>query len=524
MVGRQRRSFFVGTNTLQREIQQKYTPEKVKMAAKLNSSSTPISTPSSTMGGIFSKEISTTGYSKDGIESFDGLGLTPRPKGLPQPTIHSRAKLSQLLRANHLFYATLFNNRKFHNHTPHALISAYFLGATPEMLTRIYEEVSEDSAKWEEDSPAEVTDDDWFEFIGNKDYERGFHNFFHEKITEGSTFNWQAVVQEFLVKPDPHVAKLMMEGLVGGLLHPLIHLGYATEFDDWEVATEALTLCAVSRTDRNLGMLKLIPYGEKPADKGKRALDILESVRNDTTFDGRFVTPSKGVTAKLVAEFPEVLSEYINQFTIGNTHDELIANLKELLATSALLTVASNKDETELPVYDFFIIHLFTATHAAIEIIDTPPSNRSKKALLPVELEYVVVQSLWTSFVLLYIIQTRPSVKVERVTHTANADFVPSPADNFSATGDINDAAWANIYEMLFSADAPKHEAHVLKVVRGLLFARAYLDKHDFDLPETSTAGLEFFTQAAYTFTYSMRRNPTLVGRPSSTQTLDIKP
>lgn len=476
-----------------------------------------------TMGGIFSTPANTSSQSAEALARFDGLGLKPRPLGLPLPTPQSRAKLSQLLRANHLFYATLWNNRRFHNHNVHALSSAYFLGADSTTLYNMYESLSERLAKWEEDSPAEVTDEDWFELVGNKAYERGFHDYFDEKITDSLSFDWRKIVREFVVNPEgPSNPKLMLESMFGGLLHPLIHMGYAVELDDWEVASEALTLCAGCRADESRRLLKLTPFGE-PKGKVNQLLDILKEIRNDSTFDGLYKLPSEGKIVELVANFPEKLSDYTNRFAIGSTHEELIANLKELFATAALILAATHRNEaTELPAYDFFLLHLFTATHAAIEIIDKPLEG-AHDPILTVELEHDVIQNLWLTFVILYIIQMRPSIDITRITNPANRTTIPQSTGKLSEFQDPNDAAWANIHKFLFPPECHDFDDHVIKAVRGFLFASRYLDNASLGLPETTKDGFDFFTQCAYIHAYSMQ-NQSLVGRERSKVTLDIKP
>lgn len=489
------------------------------------------------MGAIFSQSANSKASSQSALSpsmamSFDGLGLKPRPLGLPCPTSESRAKLLQLLRANHLFYATLWNSRKFHNHTPHALISAYYLGADPVTLYRLYEYSSEDHDKWEEDSPAEITDDDWFEFVGNKQYERGFQDYFQEKITDSLSFDWRAIARQYFVcekTPDgPANPKIMLESLFGGLLHPLIHLGYAMELDDWEVASEALTLTAVSYRDFNFNLLKLTPFDKKPT-KGSTALEILKDVRADSAFDGLFDLPSEGKIDELIAQFSSELSEYANRLVIGKTSQDLINNLKELLGTSALILCATHRDSDahKLPVYDFFLLHLFTATHATIEILEniSLEGGVASHSLFSLELQYELVQKLWLFFLILYIIQLRPTINALRITNPCNTSVLPPTATEPTSPEykDLNDGVWANIHHILFSPDTKKFDSHVIKATRGLLFASRYLDKSSLGLPETADNGVEFFTQAAYILAYSMQ-SQRFVGRASSTMdTLDIK-
>lgn len=471
------------------------------------------------MGASQSKSADDTVFTDIDASAFDGLNLAPRPKGLPAPTPESKAKLHQLLRANHQFYSTLYNSRKFHNHTPHALASAYFLGATPETLYELYEQNTEPLARWEEDSPAEVTDDDWFELLGDKRYERGFQDYFQEKITDGKTFDWKEVFSQFVY--DERAPGAIVHGLFGGLLHPLIHLGYAAELDDWEIASESLTLAATGYQNYNFDLLNVVGFS-KPSPGSERALDLLAAIRADPAFDGHVSSKPGQVGSKdisdLVESHSEEITRYINRFAVGKTPDALAENLTELLVAASLLLTATHKDldsanpDLRLPQSDFFILHLFTSTQASLEIFLNPKTAE----LFSVELKYQMVQKLWTMFIILYIAQKRPSVVLARVTEPANPDVLPGT--------DSNDEVWAKIYSILFT-ESEQYDSHVLKAVRGLLFTSRHVtaaQRERYGVPDEAQ-GVEFFTLAAYTFAFSMRGQG-YVGYERSTKTLDIKP
>jgi hypothetical protein len=148
---------------------------------------------------------------------IDGLGYSPSFP-FAGATTESKRKLEQLIRANDHNFGFLFNERKFHNHSPHHLISAFFLGATAEQLTSIYEDHANELSPWSEEIPVELTDTDWKTFLGDKSYERAFYNFFFDKIND-SRSDWRSVARHFLSNEG------LVQGLTGGLVHPIIHLG-----------------------------------------------------------------------------------------------------------------------------------------------------------------------------------------------------------------------------------------------------------------------------------------------------------
>lgn len=413
------------------------------------------------MGGFLSKSHDTQFPL---THAFDGLDLHPRPNGLPSPTAQSKAKLHQLLRANHLFNATLFNQRRFHNHTVHILASAYFLGATAETLYEIYESQNNSVAKWKEDSPAEVTDEDWYELMGNKAYERGFFDYFQEKISDTKAFDWRDVVESFLVCKDAPKG-LMTTAMVSGLLHPIIHLGYAVELDDWEVASEALTLATSTYKSNNIEMLSLRKFGEPVPDNQdfSPALSILESIRTNNAFDA--VTKDASIE-NIIGTYPELISDFVNELPL---HQPTETTIRELFTASAYIL-------TSTPTYNFFLLHLFTASHEVYEILLNP----STASMFSPENQYILLQTLWLTFIVIYINYGRPRIDPSRIKDLPVGVTEP----------------WLDIYNVLFRDNNGEYDAHVIKAVRGLAVAE------NLKLEDKEEG---YWTKAAYQMAFEMK-------------------
>ena len=105
--------------------------------------------------------------------------------------------LKHLLKANHINHSILFHDRRFHNHLPHILCSAYLLGASDAQLHHVYAEEAKTLEPWEP-SPAEVTQDDWQSYWGDKRYQRAFVDFFEDALVMRHSYNWKKVVDEYL--------------------------------------------------------------------------------------------------------------------------------------------------------------------------------------------------------------------------------------------------------------------------------------------------------------------------------------
>lgn len=119
--------------------------------------------------------------------------------------------LKHLLRANHVNHSVLYHNLQYDNHLPHILCSAYLLGAQPAQLHHIYEEESKTLEPWK-DSPSEVIQDDWRDFLGDKRYQRAFVDFFEDALAMKYAYDWKKVVDEYMFGGDEPLAN----GLIGG--------------------------------------------------------------------------------------------------------------------------------------------------------------------------------------------------------------------------------------------------------------------------------------------------------------------
>lgn len=120
--------------------------------------------------------------------------------------------LKHLLRANHVNHSIIYHNLQFDNHLPHILCSAYLLGADVEQLHHIYDVEAKQLEPWV-DSPAEVTEHDWRDFLGDKRYQRAYVDFFEDRTSSHAVaYDWKKVVDRFMFRGD----EPLVNGLIGG--------------------------------------------------------------------------------------------------------------------------------------------------------------------------------------------------------------------------------------------------------------------------------------------------------------------
>lgn len=153
------------------------------------------------------------------VNKFRGSQSESRKIDLPSVEIHSietntdrRARcLKHLLKANHVNYSIVYHNLQYDNHNPHILSSAYLLGATEGQLNTIYDAETKVLEPWHP-SPAEVTDLDWEDFLGDKRYQRAYVDYFEDKLVMEYHYDWKEEIRHFLFSGE----EPLFHGLIGG--------------------------------------------------------------------------------------------------------------------------------------------------------------------------------------------------------------------------------------------------------------------------------------------------------------------
>ncbi|KAL9005782.1 MAG: hypothetical protein Q9188_001448 [Gyalolechia gomerana] len=276
---------------------------------------------------------------------------------------------------------------------PHLLGSAYLLEAGPDHLNDIYDKESKALEPWH-DSPGEVSSHDWRDYLGNPKYQRAYLDFFEDELVLNG-YDWHKVLDKYLLKgKEP-----LINNLISGLGHPLIHLGYAYELSSREIAMEALSMASVTYDYMHKYLDN--PSYTKPSASGTQSLlEILCRVQQDSRFDGLSTQPGPGNLEPLFEKHEDAVLEYWNSWQISDPTKQFQASQ---MAAAALL-VAPHKPGGNS--YDFFIVHLLTTSHAV----------RILLPLLPVNIHVPLVRQWWLLTIAVYIAQLRPEVVLTSVT------------------------------------------------------------------------------------------------------------
>ncbi|KAF2805946.1 uncharacterized protein BDZ99DRAFT_395001 [Mytilinidion resinicola] len=350
--------------------------------------------------------------------------------------------LKHLLKANHATYSVIYHELRFHNHMPHLLGSAYVLGGTKEHLNEVYDKEAGQLEPWV-DSPGEVSGEDWREFLGARVYQRAFVDFFEDQLVL-KRYDWKALLGEYMFGGE----EPLVNGLVSGLGHPLIHLGYAYELNSSTLAIEALALaaCFYSPVHKYLDD----PAYTRPAPFGSTSpLELIQRLSADTRFDGLFDHGGADNIDKLFAEHEDLVLEYWNAWELSDPRQQFEDSQQ---AAVALLVATQEVGKEE---FDFFAVHLLTTSHAV----------RILLPLVPARWHVSLVRQWWLFTLSVYIAQLRPKVELERITGY-----------------ELEGRGWKFVVDKALKSEHAL-DAHFVKGLRAMKVAsETWGDAHDFYL------------------------------------------
>ncbi|KAF2238089.1 hypothetical protein EV356DRAFT_508717 [Viridothelium virens] len=326
-------------------------------------------------------------------------GNRGRGINIPSVEIHSvetaadkRARsLKHLLKANHTNHSIIYHNLRFHNHAPHILGSAYILGASPEQLNTIYDTESKVLEPWH-DSPGEIINEDWRDFLGQRDYQRAYIDFFEDQLVQKG-YDWKRLVEDFLFQgKEP-----LINNVIGGLAHPLIHLGYGYELKSGTVAIEALALTSCFY-DFQHKYLDDPSYTRRASYSTTSVLEALDRIAADQRFDGVFEEQGSTEPDPLFEKKEDIVLDHWNAWRIEKPEKQFEESQR---AAVALLVATDQRDSK----YDFFLVHVLTSSHAI----------RILLPLIPAKYHLSLVRQWWLFAISVYVQQLRLPIQLERI-------------------------------------------------------------------------------------------------------------
>jgi len=181
--------------------------------------------------------------------------------------------------------------------------------------------------------------------------------------------------------------------------HPLIHLGYAYEMNNREIAMEALGLTAVQYNFLHQYLDDPSYTKPSPVASGPPAA-LLATLAADSRFDGLFPSPGYDNIQPLFDRHEALVLEYWNAWDVDA---DPTAQFRASQEAAVDLLVATVPPGTH--AYNFFVVHLLTTSHAV----------RILLPFVPARFHVALVRSWWLLVLAVYIAELRPAVDPDYV-------------------------------------------------------------------------------------------------------------
>jgi len=281
----------------------------------------------------------------------------------------------------------------------------YLLGGSADHLNDVYEHEAANHEHWH-DSPAEIALHDYRDFLGRREYQRAWVDFFEDQLVEHG-YDWRAEVERFLFERGSKNASNpvpMFNCLTAGLGHPLIHLGYAYELNSREVAMEALGLAATCYDPTLAAHLEPAAANTATSDPStystSNIFEVLDHCASDPRLRGVFTHPGGDNLSNLLSN-PNLLSILLEHWSAWKIVDptKQFADSQQMVTALLLASAPSVGGHG----FDFFLVHLLTTSHAVRVLLP----------FLPTQYHVSLVREWWLITLALYIAQTRPPVKLD---------------------------------------------------------------------------------------------------------------
>jgi questin oxidase-like protein len=167
------------------------------------------------------------------------------------------------------------------------LLTIYALGATPEALTKAYKENADyqrplnwpgKTAPPKNDPAPDLSDPTVYEqHLGKQEFYSSFVSFYANEL---ETHGVEATLDKFLFANTDFAFQLFGR-LFAGLLHPIIHLGFALEFEQPAILAEALAQTAVHENWVSAFFVEVEKAAQKYDGPEKSLEDIMKQLQED---------------------------------------------------------------------------------------------------------------------------------------------------------------------------------------------------------------------------------------------------
>ncbi|KAF8231824.1 hypothetical protein L208DRAFT_1398318 [Tricholoma matsutake] len=426
------------------------------------------------------------------------------PAQWPGISPESVAALRQVLKDNHDKHHAFFNNQGFHNHSAHRAIAIWALGADAAVIKGGYSKDSSIQLPAFK-SPGPVTAANFNDHIGDKTHYNSYLVFFVDAIREEGV---AAVVEKYVFSkaandsPRPR----MLDHFLGGLIHPMIHVGYGLEFRLPGMVAQGLAQASVhadfalaripasffensfisSALDQAAARLKsvMLSADAMPGSSGLHTFSILARVLKDPEFGT--IADDGEIYATSAERFGETLRKLIDQWQIDTTNaQDVERKIEELSWMNVMIYGIGGWQKGQPFNADFFIMHIVTSSIFLPSFVAylTPSSQ---ELLLR---SYLFVSLTW------WIARGRPSLNIAQFFASTKPGPSPAPTSKHAKPHEsaVASSEFPNPWLPIIANTVIHPDDHHVKLQRaivhyGMLYGKREAGREDFKQTELEGA------------------------------------
>ncbi|KAI2793918.1 Oxidoreductase ptaJ [Penicillium oxalicum] len=289
---------------------------------------------------------------------------------------------SEALQADMEKHHVFFNDQGFHNHIPHSLLSIYAVGGSADDIRAAF------GRNQSYQRPVLPTDDELVgkmhqtgnlrEYFGQEKNYPNFLSFFQKQIDDKGV---DAILNEYLFAENGQAENLLCR-LWGGLVHPLIHLGFGLEFNQPAIVAEALAQAAVH--DDKLGYDFFLSAEKKAGAVGKASSKSLIQLLNEILENEALATSAQfgdknKITDGVLRRASQEMLHVASQYTVSE--DQVDEKLAEMINAFVYYTSAAQRPNKMVKL-DFFFIHCVNSAIFFSSLVHRPSLNQQTRLRL----------------------------------------------------------------------------------------------------------------------------------------------
>lgn len=360
---------------------------------------------------------------------------------------------SEVLQEDMENHHVFFNDQGFHNHIVHLVLSLFSLGASPDDIRNAYvrnKNYQKPAFPVDKTLVEAMRDTEKFkQGLFKKENYSNYLAFFQEEIDAKGV---GAVLKEYVFAGDER-AESMMSRLFGGLIHPLIHLGFGLEYNQPAIIAQALAQAAVH--DDWIGPEYFVPAEKLAGGIGKRGSKSLLQILNEIRADKKLAQSTKFSDGNKIREGPlyrarDEMLNYASQYTVSE--DQIDERIADMINTVSYYTGAAQRPDKNVKI-DFFLIHCVNSSIFFSRIVQLPFLDTQSKLRL---LEWKGRMDL-----VMYVSRGSPELRLDEVTQ-------------YPITND-----WSGVFSRCNKH--PGDDGHLVKLVRALAHGEKVCEAVDKD-------------------------------------------